>query len=108
MSNYPRHGKWCNTRTRKTACFECKQAVFYFSCDCGSSVLFDDRDAWQKHDCDRRWQKSLKRTFSTDGCVETQITSGITAYRNYTDRKSTIRLQHSIDLSEFLKQRQRS
>lgn len=48
----PTHGWWCNARTYPTRCKYCKEEVFYFSCDCGSKVFFDDLGwPWPIHNC---------------------------------------------------------
>jgi len=47
------HGWWCGARTRPIRCPSCRAEVFWFSCDCRSSVLFDDLGSpWPVHDCD--------------------------------------------------------
>lgn len=46
------HGAWCNTRTFPINCNYCGDSVFYFSCDCGSRVLFDHLGKpWPVHRC---------------------------------------------------------
>ena len=46
------HGTICNTKTFPTKCPRCGAGVFYFSCDCGSRVFFDEPgDPWPIHDC---------------------------------------------------------
>lgn len=47
------HGWWCGARTRPIRCRMCRAEVFWFSCDCGSSVVFDALGSpWPVHDCD--------------------------------------------------------
>jgi hypothetical protein len=48
----PPHGLWCNTQIKPTRCKDCLAKVFYFSCDHGSKVLFDQLgEPWPKHQC---------------------------------------------------------
>ena len=47
------HGDWCNTKTRPTRCKYCQGDVFYFSCDHGCKVFFDELgDPWPRHYCE--------------------------------------------------------
>ena len=46
------HGPDCGSKTFPTRCQFCRASVFYFSCDCGSKVFFDDLgEPWPIHDC---------------------------------------------------------
>ena len=46
------HGIICNTKTFPTKCHTCGASVFFFSCDCGSRVFFDELgEPWPVHDC---------------------------------------------------------
>jgi len=46
------HGWWCG-RTVPMRCHTCGADIFWFSCEHGSSVLFDELGSpWPKHDCD--------------------------------------------------------
>jgi hypothetical protein len=46
------HGVWCSARTFPMRCRYCSADVFYFSCNCGSKVFFDDLGGdWPIHDC---------------------------------------------------------
>ena len=46
------HGSWCNTVTEPRDCRYCRSRVFYFTCDCGCKVFFEDLGPpWNKHDC---------------------------------------------------------
>lgn len=48
----PAHGEWCNARTYPTTCPHCGQRVFFFTCDHGSRVFFDELGPpWPKHRC---------------------------------------------------------
>lgn len=54
-SNYPSHGPECNARTFPITCKYCKMQVFYFSCDHGSQVFFEELGApWKRHQCVER------------------------------------------------------
>ena len=53
------HGSWCNTNTSPTRCKYCQENVFYFTCDCGSKVFFEELGhPWNEHNCPER-QKVL-------------------------------------------------
>ena len=46
------HGDQCNTKTYPTRCKYCQETVFYFSCDHGCKVFFDELDKpWPVHRC---------------------------------------------------------
>ena len=46
------HGVYCKTTTFPLKCKYCQQQIFFFSCDCGSRVLFDELGPpWPIHDC---------------------------------------------------------
>lgn len=46
------HGTWCNTKTFPMTCKHCRDRVFFFHCECGSRVLFDDLGPpWTTHNC---------------------------------------------------------
>ncbi len=52
LHNHKNHGPACNARTRPTRCRRCHEDIFFFTCDCGSRVLFDELgDSWTKHHC---------------------------------------------------------
>jgi hypothetical protein len=54
----PTHGPWCTTKTYKMICRECSAPVFFFSCNCGSRVLFDHPGhPWPEHWC---WVTKVK------------------------------------------------
>ncbi|MDE2637747.1 MAG: hypothetical protein OXI30_15400 [Chloroflexota bacterium] len=45
-------GWWCNSKTIPITCKHCGDRIFWYSCDCGSSVLFDELGPpWPKHRC---------------------------------------------------------
>jgi hypothetical protein len=46
------HGAWCHAKTVPMTCRYCGARVFYFSCDCGCSVFFDELGPpWPRHLC---------------------------------------------------------
>ncbi|NHI93676.1 MAG: hypothetical protein EAX96_14415 [Candidatus Lokiarchaeota archaeon] len=55
------HGFWCNSRTIPIKCRNCGKNIFYFSYDCGCSLLFDAlRDPWPFHFCLRARKSFIK------------------------------------------------
>jgi hypothetical protein len=56
MSLDPAHGYWCNARTFPMRCRYCRTDVFFFRCDCGSKVFFEELGyPWTIHNCLDRW-----------------------------------------------------
>jgi hypothetical protein len=52
MANIAIHGRWCGAKTFPTVCRYCLSSVFYFECDCGCKVFFDDLGSpWPLHRC---------------------------------------------------------
>ena len=46
------HGPSCNATTFPTTCRLCSTPVFYYSCECGSKVFFEELGyPWPIHDC---------------------------------------------------------
>ena len=46
------HGWWCNSQTFPMECKYCGERIFYFSCDCGSKLFFDELgEPWPQHRC---------------------------------------------------------
>ena len=46
------HGWWCHAKTYPTVCRRCHRAGFFFSCECGSAVFFDNLgEPWPIHEC---------------------------------------------------------
>ena len=46
------HGYWCNTKTFPLTCKYCGSGIYFFQCDCGSRVLFDELGPpWPQHRC---------------------------------------------------------
>ena len=73
------HGEWCGAKTWPTRCPTCSENVFFFSCNCGSKVFFDELgDPWPIHDCDTSWTRGLKRTTDETGRITVELREGIT------------------------------
>ena len=59
------HGHWCNSKTYKMRCKYCGDTIYYFSCDCGSKVFFDELgEPWPIHNCLQYRQAKQKTLFS--------------------------------------------
>ena len=55
------HGWWCGSKAFPTRCRYCHSDVFYFSCNCGSKVFFDDLGGdWPLHDCTAQILKQVQ------------------------------------------------
>lgn len=49
---YAVHGYWCDTKTFPLTCKDCGDRIFFFQCECGCRVLFDDLGPpWPQHRC---------------------------------------------------------
>ena len=78
----PTHGSSCNAVTWPTKCPGCREPVFFFQCDCGSKVFFDELGIpWPIHDCDTSWANNLIRTRDSSGGITVEIAEGITVRR---------------------------
>lgn len=76
------HGAWCGTKTFPTVCPSCGIGVFFFSCNCGCKVFFDDLGApWPIHDCDTSWTRGLRRTTDSTGSISVELSPGVTITR---------------------------
>lgn len=76
------HGKWCSAVTWPTKCPSCGEPVFFFRCNCGCKVFFDDLGSpWPIHDCDTSWTKNVIRTRDADGGVTVQLSEGVSITR---------------------------
>jgi len=59
-----KHGAWCNSKTIPMTCKYCGQEIFYFSCNHGCKVFFDERGGdWPIHDCNGF---NIKRKINTN------------------------------------------
>ena len=63
----PTHGPSCRTLfCRQSMCLYCNQAVYHWSCSCGSSVLFDKLgEPWPQHLCFKAGRKINVKPVST-------------------------------------------
>lgn len=74
------HGSWCGSRVWSTKCHTCGAEVWFFSCRCGSKVLFDHIGSpWPLHDCDASWGRSLTRRTDSRGNLLVNLGEGMTA-----------------------------
>ena len=76
------HGAWCGARTWPTRCPSCAGPVYFFMCNCGSKVFFDELGPpWPMHDCDTSWTRKLRRTTDKSGKITVHFGPGITVSR---------------------------
>lgn len=76
------HGVWCSSRTWPTRCPSCGEPVFFFMCNCGSKVFFDELGPpWPLHDCDTSWTRKLRCTTDKTGRITVELGPGITISR---------------------------
>ena len=76
------HGSWCKARTWPTTCLSCETRVWYFSCECGSRVFFDELGVpWPIHDCETSWLRDIARVIESDGSIRIDLTENISAIR---------------------------
>jgi len=76
------HGPWCTTATFPTRCWECRAAVFFYSCSHGSRVLFDELGwPWPLHDCDGSWSRKLHREVDEQGRTRVDVADGVIVVR---------------------------
>lgn len=86
---YAVHGEWCGTKTWPTSCPSCSASVFYFSCDHGSKVFFDELGSpWPIHDCDESWARGLRRFTDDNGDTVVELKPGITVTRSFANPAS--------------------
>ena len=81
----PSHGPGCRTRTYRTRCWVCNDPVFYFECNHGSKLRFDELgEPWPIHRDDslpyqRKLEIVVEKTGSKDAAaryLETQMMTG--------------------------------
>lgn len=88
------HGKWCGAVTWPTKCPSCGDPVFFFHCNCGCKVFFDELGSpWPIHDCDTSWTRNLIRTKGPDGSITVQLSEGVSATRapdSFSVEKATV------------------
>jgi hypothetical protein len=83
MRNHLVHGRACGATTWPTTCFRCRRRVFFFQCQHGSRVIFDEPlgPPWPHHDCDRLWAGSLRRTVDDAGRISVEVAERVTVER---------------------------
>ena len=68
------HGWWCNSKTIPMTCKYCGDRIFWLSCDCGSSVLFDELGwPWPQHRCAGLAPKPTLSRLGTDDLSATVL-----------------------------------
>ena len=96
------HGPWCNAVTWPTKCPGCKQAVFFFHCNHGSRVFFDELGPpWPIHDCETSWARKLKRRKDGGGGITAELSANV-----WVHRPSEGRIDQSVELN-FRRRKQR-
>ncbi len=90
------HGEWCSTKTWPTSCPSCSKKVFFFSCDHGSKVFFDELGyPWPVHDCHESWARDLRRFTDDNGDTVVELKSGITVTRSFA-KPASFRVEQSV------------
>lgn len=55
MNSYHNHSLGCHSKTFRMKCPGCQRKVFYYTCEHGSRVFFDELGPpWPKHDCEHQ------------------------------------------------------
>jgi len=76
------HGYWCNSRTYPCKCPGCGGSVFFFHCDCGSRVFFDELgQPWPIHDCETSWTRKLVRKKDASGKITVRLNNNVVVIR---------------------------
>lgn len=92
-------------------CRDCQRRIFFFQCNHGSRVLFDELGPpWPQHDCDHSWASTRRRTVDERGRVHVELAPGITATRlpeDFTIDDDVIDLAHQASAARS-RSRQRS
>jgi hypothetical protein len=90
------HGEWCGTKTWPTSCPSCSAQVFYFSCNHGSRVFFDELGPpWPVHDCHESWARGLRRFTDDNGDTAVALKPGITVTRSFA-KPASFEVEQSI------------
>jgi hypothetical protein len=90
------HGEWCGTKTWPTSCPSCSASVFYFSCNHGSRVFFDELGSpWPVHDCEESWARGLRRFTDDNGDTVVELKPGITVIRSLA-KPASFRVEKSV------------
>jgi hypothetical protein len=72
------HGWWCNSRTFPTRCRYCGDPVFFFECDHGCRVFFNELGApWPEHRCLDYLIAQYGRDFIAEGMAIMMMTPGV-------------------------------
>lgn len=73
------HGVDCRTTTWRTRCLDCEARVYFFKCNHGSKVFFDELGPpWPMHDCDQSWARRRRRSVDESGQVVVEIREDVT------------------------------
>lgn len=76
------HGYWCNAKTYPCKCPGCGDSVFFFHCDCGSRVFFDELgQPWPIHDCETSWTRKLVRKKDASGKITVRLNNNVVVIR---------------------------
>ena len=77
----PTHNDRCVTKAFMTNCPDCRDDVWFFSCNCGSKVYFNDLGwPWDQHICkDRVLREAIQLVRLSDRLSETEIYNRIDA-----------------------------
>lgn len=74
----PIHGKWCGARTYPMTCRYCGTKIFYFSCEHGSKVFFEELgQPWPLHYCPNLPQETFSTTPPDDSYNPTIIAANM-------------------------------
>ncbi len=99
----PTHGYWCGAVTWPTKCPGCAEPVFFFKCNCGSKVFFDQLgDPWPIHDCETSWTRNLIRVKDNSGGITVQFSEDVSLHRS----AQPFRVEEKIVVSGKLKKSQ--
>lgn len=85
------HGPWCNSKTYPTRCKYCGERVFFFTCDHGCKVFFNELGwPWPEHRCPGYLIAQYGKEVIEQGLAVMMMTPGIEIGRHidheYTDK----------------------
>ncbi len=101
------HGIWCHARTYPTHCKYCGEAVFYFTCDCGCKVFFDDLGPpWPEHRCLQYLVAQYGKEIVEHGMAVMMMTPGVEVGRKI-GQEYAQRVQRELDRGERMPEIQR-